>query len=176
MTRWKYDAEPYHPLIKERIPVAPVCPYYGYLVALSKDSKQPTADEIRLLVSCIRYYRETWFTRSDRDRFDSEPFDIYIGINTVIFHKYATSSWAYRRRSWPVERLYPSSPARVDGPVVLTELMDRVHDTDTDRESWRQWKVEHPEVWPEAELVERNVYYGEWRSAYTSKQGKETGT
>jgi hypothetical protein len=158
MTRWKYDAAQSHPLVQYRIPVVPGVPLFGYIAALSKDSVHyPTEAETRLLVSFIEFRRETWFASMERAQFNEEPFDIYPGTNTVIFHKYGTSDWAYRRRMWEAHRLTPPSPrvaTRQLGPMSLEQVMDLIHHGENRQPKWdwMEWKRNHPEVFPNASV------------------------
>jgi len=150
MTRWKYDAVQSHSLVKRRIPVTPGVPGHGYLVAVDKDSPHALSEhETQLIASFIAYCRETFYTRQERDLMDEQPFDIYPGSNTVIFRKYGTNDWGYRRRMWEAHRYTPPSPrvsTRRLGPWSLAELLEHLATDVERRSSWAVWKTHHQEV------------------------------
>jgi hypothetical protein len=151
MTRWKWDAEPNDPLNRYRIPVTAHTPFYSYVACFDKDSPhRPTNREIEQICSFIDEHKAHWFTTMEREQSSLQPFDTQLGHNSVIFHKYGTADWGYRRKSWPHPRFTPPSPrvpTRAMGPMILLEVMELIHNgNDSQSIHWRQWKADHPEV------------------------------
>lgn len=154
MTRWKWDADQSDPLNEHRIPVTSDNPLYTYIACFHKDSPhRPTDLEIQQLRAFIDHHMDYWFTTLQREAVRNQPFDTELGRHTVIFHKYGTGDWGYRRKSWPLGRFTPPSPrvaTRALGPMSLVEVMDLIHNVNAGQEgSWHQWKADHPEVFGE---------------------------
>lgn len=151
MTRWRWDADPGSPLIKHRIPETAASPLHSYVAALYKDSPHwPTGKEIAQLRSFIDEHAAHWLTERDKEQNARQPFDTEPGRNTVVFRKYGTRDWGYRRKSWPSAQFVPPPPlfaSRAPGPLSLVGVMDLVHSGFADRVAdWEEWKAEHPEV------------------------------
>lgn len=151
MTRWKWDAEPNDPLNQYRIPVTSHTPFFSYITCFDKDSPhRPTNREIGQLRSFIDEHIDHWFTTMERQEISRQPFDTQLGWNSLVFHKYGTADWGFRRKSWPHPRFSPPSPrvaTRELGPLPLVGVMDLVHAGDGGHaQHWRQWKIDRPEV------------------------------
>lgn len=153
MTLWKYDADQRDPLARLRIPVTSMRPLYSYLAAFHKESvHRPTEKETAMLVSFIEERKQNQYTGAERGRMSALPFDLNPGINTIVFHKYATADWGYRRRGWQIGSSFtPPSPhvaTRFLGPLTLEQVMDLIQQgtNGTPEQSWLDWKEAHPEV------------------------------
>lgn len=149
MTQWKWDVDPNDLTAKQGIPVTAMCPEWGYFAAFHKESPQrPTQAETVMLSSFIAERKLEWDWLIQSQGLEVDPFPWYPGYNTVIFHKYATGDWAYRRRTWPIDHLAPSRMQRGRGPLPLLALMDkvRVSPLGNPDERWVEWKQAHPEV------------------------------
>jgi hypothetical protein len=149
---WPYDADRNDPLTDLRIPVTSSHPDWCYLVAFDRESAaRPTDAEARMLASFREDYIAYWYNDSYKARMAERPFDMDGGANGVVFRKWATDDWGYRRRTWSVGPLYvPQSPAFADralGPLSLAGLMDHIHSHgDKPSARWVQWKASHPDV------------------------------
>lgn len=152
MTRWKFDADPYDPLVTMRIPVTGRCPGIPYLAAFHKESaKRPTPGESLMLASFIEMVKVQGFSVVERQDMDGETFDFHPRATTAIFHKYAVDDWGWRRNSWQTDGFAPPSPrvaTRATGPLSLLRLMDLIWSDPFDGvdEQWRTWKAAHAEV------------------------------
>jgi hypothetical protein len=152
-TDWPYDADRDDPLTALRIPVVPSHAGWCYIVAFDTESPaRPDDREAQQLVSCLRFYIESWYNDSYKARLAERPFDIDGGANGLTFHKYADGDWGYRRRTWTQGPLFvpqpPSFAARPVGPLTLVEVLDRIY-SDADgqpRPSWGWWKADHADV------------------------------
>lgn len=149
MTVWKYDTDPRDPLAGLRIPSTSKWPLSGYIAAFHRDSPhRPTTAESRMIASYIEEHLDRHFATWEREEMARKPFDVYPGRNTVIFHKYDTGSWGYRRRSWQVGSPFSPAPRMVG--VTLEEAMDLTHwsTSNAPDPEWTDWKTGHPEVFP----------------------------
>lgn len=152
MTRWKWDADPNDPLVKMRIPVASMTPLYPYIAVFHKESPhRPTEAETRMIRSFIDEHVELWLSAQADEMRTIQSFDTELGRNPVIFHKYGTRDWGYRRAHWQVGSMFtppsPRVPSRRLGPMALAEVMDLIHDGDSPQaKHWREWRAARPEV------------------------------
>lgn len=151
------DCDRTDPLVQQRIAVTSSHPGWAYLVAFDHASEErPTDREVAMLRSYLEEYKAYWYNPGYLARLARRPLDVDGGANGVIFHKWATDDWGYRRRSyrygntftvvWPLQR-----DANPDhnwlGPFSLLALMDRIHTiVDKPRDHWVEWKAAHPEV------------------------------
>lgn len=157
---WPYDAPQDDPLTALRIPVVNTLhPVWFYLVSvcINDDPEvplwhglRPNDREVGMIRSLIDYqrawYREGYVTRE----FDTRPFDIDGGFNSLTLIKRGEDDWAFRRRTWeygPV--VVPETWNGREDPAGLAEVMDRIHSWGDGEYTprWVAWKAEHPEVW-----------------------------
>lgn len=149
MTRWKYDVNPADPLVEHRIPVTSMWPVLPYLAVLHKESPhRPTDRETQQLARFIEMVKLT-FSQVERAGMDGEKFDFHPRARTVVFHKYRTRDWGYRRASWGSRGFAPPSPhvaTRAVGPLSLVGVMDLIYSDALGNvdESWIMWKEAHP--------------------------------
>lgn len=158
VTHWLYDADRNDPLTALRIPVVSAWADWHYIVAFDRESPtRPDSTEARQLVSCLRYYIDSWYTESYKARLAERPFDIDGGANGMTFRKYGPDDWGYRRRTWTMGPRYVPQPPQLResanltiGPLSLERVMDRAYgDGDgAPRPGWAQWKADHPDVFP----------------------------
>lgn len=152
MTGWKWDADQRGRLTKHRIPTTSMYPINAYLVAFHRLSQhQPTEHEVRTLLSFIDYRKDRHYSTGEKARMAALPFDVCAGSSTIIFHKYGTHDWGYRRPGWQTGSQFtppsPRVPGRVMGPYNLVQVMDLVDQQDgAPSKEWTQWKKEHSEV------------------------------
>jgi hypothetical protein len=167
-TEWPFgsDADRDDPLTKLRIAVTSSHPRWSYLVSFDRDSAvRPTDAEAAMLASFLEEYKHHWYRRSYLAQLAERALDVDGGANGVVFHKFGTDDWGYRRHSfqqgWPWSVVWPSlrdreadSPIR--GPFTLAEVMDRAQGRgDEPPRRWVEWKAAHPEVFGQAEPATR---------------------
>ncbi|MFF8784766.1 hypothetical protein [Streptomyces sp. NPDC015125] len=168
-TAWPFgtDADRDDPLTKLRIPVVnSFNPSWHYVAAfLHADpncafdppwpfasAERPTDPEAQMLVSFLQEHRHYWFGNEGYTRkMDQRPLDVDSGWNTIVFIKYGTDDWGYRRCSWTYGPTFvptpPNSQPRDSGPLTLEQVMDRVHTISGDpKQHWLDWKASHPEI------------------------------
>lgn len=180
-TDWPFgtDADEHDPLTKLRIPVvSSFNPRWFYVAAFLGvvtdgpdhlkgppfgSNARPTDAEAQMLVSFLLEHRHYWFGDGGYARkMDRRPLDVDGGWNTVVFIKYGTGDWGYRRVSWQYGPAFVPPPPGIrerrpdeasGGPLPLERVMDRVHsfgDGEPMRH-WADWKAAHPEVFPGGE-------------------------
>lgn len=160
MTDWpfKHDADRDDPLTKLRIAVTSSHPQWYYLVAFDRESaERPTDAEAAMLASFLEQYKaywygDNWFERKMAER----PLDVDGGANGVVFRKYASDDWSYRRQSWTRGPMFvPQSPVMRErypeekpfGPLSLAQLLDHIHTSCNEvSPHWTEWKARHPLV------------------------------
>jgi hypothetical protein len=172
-TTWPFgtDAVENDPLTSLRIPVVRsfnpswhyVAAYLGTNADTGSDwsppwpfssAERPTDAEANMLASFLQEHRHYWFGNEGYARkMDQRPLDVDSGWNTIVFIKYATDDWGYRRCSWTYGPTFvPDPPNFADrklGPLTLEQVMDRVHTIgDEPMKHWTDWKDAHPEVFP----------------------------
>ncbi|MFI8535402.1 hypothetical protein ACIGMX_34795 [Streptomyces aquilus] len=152
------DADRDDPLTKLRIAVTSSHPRWCYLVTFDRESlARPTDEEAAMLASYLEEYKAYWYGDSwYAAKLAERPLDVDSGANGVIFRKYATDDWGYRRRSWTRGPLYvPQSPGIRErypdeaplGPMSLVRVMDHAHSIVGEVDDrWLKWKATHPEV------------------------------
>jgi hypothetical protein len=154
---WPFDAPQDDPLTAHRIPVTSSHPRWYYLVSFDGESaERPTEREMAMLVSFLDEYKDHWYgDNSYRRAMEQRPFDVDGGANGVVFHKWGTDDWGYRRHSYERGYLFSVVPPAlrdlyddgVRGPLSLLALMDRIHTmVDEPMPRWVAWKVAHPDV------------------------------
>lgn len=170
------DAKRDDPLTALRIAVVNSShPMWCYLVAyLDVDSgpydlgsaERPTDAEARLLASYLEQYKAYWYNESYIARMAERLLDVDGGANGVVFIKYGPDDWGYRRRTWTMGPMFvPGSPRyrqgwpeeKQIGPLSLAQLMDHIHGHNLSGgmcEHWAQWKADHPDVFPPADITE----------------------
>lgn len=163
MTDWPFgaDADQHDPLTKLRIAVTGSHPGWYYLVAFDSESEaRPTDAEAAMLASFLNEYKDHWYGQSGfRRTMEERPLDVDGGANGVIFHKFGTGDWGYRRHSYtqgwtwsvvgPALRDHPDYRNNKNvGPYSLADLMDRIHTIGDDQpmQRWLNWKSAHAGV------------------------------
>jgi hypothetical protein len=171
-TAWPFgtDAKQDDPLTALRIPVVtnfnPSWHYVAAYLGTSDDTgntfdppwpfasvDRPTDAEAQMLVSYLQEHRHYWFGNEGYARkMDRRPLDVDSGWNTVVFIKYGTDDWGYRRCSWTYGPTFvpgpPGSESRETvGALTLQQVMDRIHAWSGEPSPrWQQWKAAHPDV------------------------------
>lgn len=161
---WPFDADRDDPLTTHRIAVTSSHPMWRYLVAFDRESEaRPTDAETAMLASFLEEYKDRWYGDSGyRKRMERRPLDVDGGANGVVFHKWGTDDWGYRRQSYTIGYLFTVTwPGRrrdadredrgfLNGPCSLLALMDFIHTIGGDgpMPSWLAWKATHPDVFP----------------------------
>lgn len=160
---WPFDADADRddPLTALRIAVTGSHPTWSYLVAFDRESAaRPTETETTMLVAYLDEYKDRWYGDNGfRRRMEERALDVDGGANGVVFHKFDTDDWGYRRRSftqgWLWSVLWPGvrdnneyQGHELRGPFSLEQLMDRLHSIASDEPSarWLEWKAARPEV------------------------------
>lgn len=164
MSRWPFgtDAKENDPLTAFRIPVVsspvPDQNYPASYLDVSDDtygwhsSERPTDAEARKLASFIDECRDYWNPGQRGQNMLKKPLDVDDKCNPVVFIKYGTDDWGYRRESWTIGPYFipepPGSASRsVMGPLSLAQLMDYIHGHgDRISPRWAKWKNAHPDV------------------------------
>lgn len=148
---WPFDADRNDPLTAHRIAVTCSHPGWYYLVSFDRESEtRPTEHEVALLRSFLDEYKTHWYGDSGyRRAMERRPLDVDGGANGVVFHKFGTDDWGYRRQSFTTGPLFfPGWPHnRKAGPFSLLALMDHIHTIGGEpMRHWVEWKAAHPEV------------------------------
>lgn len=152
MTMWKWDVDRKDPLVRLRIPVTSEHPVHSYIAVFDKDSPhRPTNREAYQLRSFIDQHMDHRFTTEEMEESLRNPFDVHVGVTPMIFHKYGVHDWGYRCRNWQTGTKFtppsPRVPTRRMGPLSLVAVMDLIHGGDAAHaDRWRQWKLDHPDV------------------------------
>jgi hypothetical protein len=143
------DANRDDPLTELRIAVTNSHPMWRYLVAFDRESEQrPTDTEAAMLASYLEEYKHHWYRGSGfQQEMEDRALDVDGGANGVIFHKWGTDDWGYRRQSWTMGPLSWPGWDR-DKRYSLTELMDHMHTVGGGgpMQRWLDWKDAHVEV------------------------------
>jgi hypothetical protein len=154
---WPFDADQGDPLTAHRIAVTSSHPGWYYLVSFDRESEaRPTDREVALLVSFLDEYKAHWYgDGSYRRAMERRPLDVDGGANGVIFHKWGTDDWGYRRHTYDRGYLFSVIPPAlrgtysdgIPGPAPLAALMDRIHTiVDEPMPRWVEWKAQRLEV------------------------------
>lgn len=161
MTPWPFgvDADQHDPLTAHRIAVTGSHPGWRFLVAFDRESEaRPTDHETALLVSYLNHYKDHWYGQSGfGTKMEERPLDVDGGANGVIFHKWDTDDWGYRRQSFTMGWTFSVPPpwmreqhaAESKGaPFSLLRLMDKMQTFGSDEpiSHWQQWKADHADV------------------------------
>jgi hypothetical protein len=156
---WPYDAKQDDPLTALRIPVvSTLYPRWFYLVSvcINPDPEtplwhglRPDDHETALIRSLIDFSR-AWYNPGYVAReFDTRPFDLDGGFNSLTLIKRGKGDWAFRRRTWewgPV--VVPETWNGREKPADLAAVLDRIHSWGDGEYNprWVAWKVDHASV------------------------------
>jgi hypothetical protein len=154
------DADREDPLTELRIAVTSAYPGWAFLVAFDRESEaRPTDLEAAQLRSYLDEYIFHWYTPSYRAELSRRALDVDGGAIGVVLHKWGEDDWGYRRQSYTLGHRFTVNPPGLrggpfddgmPGPLSLERLMDRMHAFGSHdvSERWRQWKSNHPDVFP----------------------------
>jgi hypothetical protein len=158
---WPYDTDRNDPLTALRIPVVSnPWPRHGYLVAFDLDqideaTERPDDREAAQLQSFLQQRIMSWYNPHWQTLLAKKPYDIDGGAAAIIFRKWGSGDWGYRRSTWQFgHTFFPPHPRvrahepDLPGSLSLVQVMDRIHSHGEDRPSlvWATWKADHPEA------------------------------